>query len=305
VRAAGFDEFGPPEVLHTIEVEREAPGEGQVRISNRAAGVQRFDTMIRSGRGPAKKLVTSFPGIPGNEFAGVIDALGPGVETVAIGDEVIGWRVLGGYSETLLAQADQLSAKPATMPWEVAGGFNAAAQTASSCIESLELKYGETLLILGAAGTVGTVAAQVARYLGAIVVGTASERNHEYLWSIGVTPVAYGPREIEEIREMAPGGIDAVLDCAGEAALPTALELVADRSRIKTIGAMGRHEEFGLTPTTGERSADRLKSMIRLWEKGDLEIFLRDVYSLEDAAAAHAQVESGHGRGKSVILFGG
>jgi NADPH:quinone reductase-like Zn-dependent oxidoreductase len=298
-----YDEFGPPEVLHAIDVEPQEPGEGEVRITNRAAGVQRFDCMIRAGLGPAEQMVTEFPAIPGNEFAGVVDATGPGVENVKVGDEVIGWRLFGSTSETHIASAAQLAPKPKTMPWEVAGGFNAAAQTSSVCIESLEIKYGETLLILGAAGTVGTVAAQLARYLGAIVVGTASEENHEYLWSIGVTPVAYGPGDVDRIREMAPGGIDAALDCAGIDALPTALELVEDRSRIKSIASMGRDAEFGLTSIAGERNADRLKSMIRLWEKGDLEIFLRDVYSLENAAKAHAQVETGHGRGKSVIVF--
>ena len=88
MRAAGFDEFGPAEVLHTIEVEPAEPGPGEVRIANKAAGVQRFDTMIRAGRGPAEKMVTSFPAIPGNEFAGVVDAIGPDVENVALGDEV-------------------------------------------------------------------------------------------------------------------------------------------------------------------------------------------------------------------------
>ena len=86
------------------------------------------------------------------------------------------------------------------------------------------------------------------------------------------------------------------------AALPTALELVSDRARIKTIGAFGSEEANGLTPIEGERSAERLAGMIKLWEKGDLEIFLRDVYSLDQAAEAHAQVETGHGRGKSVLL---
>jgi NADPH:quinone reductase-like Zn-dependent oxidoreductase len=301
MRAAGFDEFGPAEVLHTIEVEPAEPGPDEVRIANKAAGVQRFDTVIRAGRGPASKFVTTFPAIPGNEFAGVVDAIGPDVENVSVGDEVIGWRLLGSYSETLIAPAAQLSAKPAAMDWEIAGGFNAAAQTSSVAIESLKVDQGDTLLILGAAGTVGTVAAQLARYFGAMVVGTAREEHHEYLWSIGVTPVAYGPGEVDRIREMAPGGVDAALDCVGTAALPTALELVSDRARIKTIGAFGSEEANGMTPIEGERNAERLAGMIKLWEKGDLEIFLRDVYPLDQAAAAHAQVETGHGRGKSVL----
>lgn len=303
MRAAGFDEFGPPEVLHTIEVDPQEPGPGEVRIANKAAGVQRFDTMIRSGGGPAEQMITQFPAIPGNEFAGVVDAIGTDVENVSVGDEVIGGRLLGSYSETLIAPADQLVPKPAAMSWEIAGGFNAAAQTSSVAIESLRIDQGDTLLILGAAGTVGTVAAQLARYFGAIVVGTAREEHHEYLWSIGVTPVAYGPGEVDRIREMAPGGVDAALDCVGTAALPTALELVSARARIKTIGAFGSEEANGMTPIEGERSAERLAGMVKLWEKGDLEIFLRDVYPLAQAAAAHAQVETGHGRGKSVILL--
>lgn len=305
MKAAAFDEFGPADVLHVVEIDPGEPGPGEVRITNKAAGVQRFDTMIRAGRGPANSMITSFPGIVGNEFAGVVDAIGPGVENVSVGDEVLGWRLLGCYSETLIAPADQLVQKPSAMDWEIAGGFNAAAQTSSVAIESLKIDQGETLLILGAAGTVGTVAAQLARYFGAMVVGTAREEHHEYLWSIGVAPVAYGPGEVDRIREMAPGGVDAALDCVGTAALPTALELVDDRARIKTIGAFGSEEENGMTPIEGDRSSERLAGMVKLWEKGDLEIFLRDVYPLAQAAAAHAQVETGHGRGKSVLLIGG
>jgi NADPH:quinone reductase-like Zn-dependent oxidoreductase len=303
VKAAGYDSFGPPEVLHTIEVEPAEPGEGEVRIGNRAAGVQQFDTMIRAGRGRAEQMVKSFPAIPGNEFAGVVDAVGPGVENVAVGDEVIGWRLLGSTTQTLIASADQVAPKPAAMPWEIAGGFNAAAQTGSICVEELGIETGDTLLILGAAGTVGTVAAQLARYRGAKVIGTAREENHEYLRGLGVTPVAYGDGEIERIRAAAPDGIDAALDCVGVAALPTAVELVSDRARIKTIGGFGSEADFGIAPLGGERSPARLTSVIKLWESGDLVIHLREVYKLDDAAKAHAQVESGHGRGKSVILL--
>jgi NADPH:quinone reductase-like Zn-dependent oxidoreductase len=305
MKAAAFDEFGPPSVLHTIDVEPAEPAAGEVSISNRAAGVQRFDTMIRAGLGPAEQMIKNFPAIVGNEFAGVVDALGPGVENVAVGDEVIGWRLLGSYAETLIVSADQLVPKPAAMSWEVAGGFNAAAQTSSACIEALKIKDGDTLLILGAAGTVGTVAGQLARYLGAMAVGTAREENHSYLLSLGISPVAYGPGDVDRIREMAPGGVDAVLDCAGAAALPTALELVEDHSRIATIGAFGVEEKYGLATIPKDRTADRLKRMVKLWESEDIDVRLRDVYALADAAAAHAQVETGHGRGKSVLLTQG
>ena len=161
MRAAAFNEPGPPEVLELMELPDPVPGPGEVRVRVKAAGVQPFDTGIRRGWAPPFVKIRS-PQIPGNELAGVVDALGPGVDLFEVGEEVLGYRVLESYAELVVVPADQLVLKPLSMPWEIAGGFNAGAQTGYGVVKSLAVKRGETMLVNGAAGGLGTVVTQLA-----------------------------------------------------------------------------------------------------------------------------------------------
>lgn len=301
MRAAGFYSFGSPEMLELIEIETPQAGAGEVRIRVKAAGVQPVDCAVRNGFSPPGVIIT-FPHVTGGEFAGVIDQVGEGVTSFAVGAEVLGFRLQFTYAEYVVVPVNQIVAKPDTMPWEVAGGLSGAAQTAHTAMEELRVGKGDTVLINGAAGGVGTVAVQVARARGATVIGTASEANQDYLRSLGAIPVIYGTGLIDRVRALAPNGVDAALDAAGEEGLRVAAELVKDKDRVGTIVAFQLTDELGVRWIRSNRSASRLAELVQLYSEGKLRIHIRNTYPLSQAAAAHREVETGHGRGK-VVLF--
>ncbi|WP_433463675.1 NADP-dependent oxidoreductase [Spirillospora sp. CA-128828] len=304
MRVSGFHEPGGPDVLRTIEVPAPEAGPGEVRVRVRTAGVQPYDLAIREGWSPPG-TPEGFPRVPGNEFAGVADQAGAGVTEVKAGDEVIGNCRLNAYAEYVVVPAGVLAAKPASMPWDVAGGFPAAVMTPHIALEEMRVGPGDTLLVHAAAGAVGTVAVQLARIAGATVIGTASEGNHDYLRSIGATPVAYGDGLEERVRALAPDGVDAALDGAGGHALDVSIDLVQDRNRIITLVDHGRAAELGVRTTPDKRSAARIAEAARFYDEGRLRVHVRGVFPLDRAADAHREVATGHGRGKVVLDVGG
>ncbi|PYC83792.1 alcohol dehydrogenase [Streptomyces tateyamensis] len=303
VQAVVFERYGGAEVLQLAELPEPVAGQGEVRVRVRAAGVNPIDCKIRrgefSGGQPAAGLRTL-----GNEFAGVVDAVGPGVTDFAVGDEVIGFASANAYTESLAVPADQLTAKPAALGWEPAGALSAVGQTAHNSLEELKVAAGETLLVHAAAGGVGTVAVQLAVQRGATVIGTASERNHAYLRSLGAVPVSYGPGLEERVRELAPGGVDAAFDCIGGEAIAVSVALVEERDRIGTIVDQQLAEQFGVRRLRGVRSAATLRMIAEQVADGRLVIPIAAAYPLAEAAAAHREVETGHVRGKVVLTVG-
>jgi NADPH:quinone reductase-like Zn-dependent oxidoreductase len=297
MKAAAFAEPGGPEVLGLMELPTPEAGPGQLRIRVKAAGVQPFDCAIRAGWTPPG-VPPELPRIPGNEFAGVVDQAGSGFP---VGAEVLGFGRLNAYAEFLVVPADQVVTKPAGMPWEVAGGFTAGAQTAHIALGELGLGKGETLLVHAAAGAVGTVAVQLAVDAEVTVIGTARAENHEYLRSLGAVPVEYGEGLADRVRALAPEGVDAALDGAGGDALQVSLELVADRSRILTLVEHEQAEGLGIRVTPATRSAARLAELVDRYEQGRLQIRVRRTYPLAQAADAHREVEARHGQGKVVL----
>ena len=175
-------------------------GPGQVRVRVRAAGVNPIDFKVRRGWTQGFIDVT-FPATPGLEVAGVVDEAGEGAE-FAVGDEVVGWSATGSYAEHAIVA--NVARKPEGLSWEQAVGLPVAGETAQRVLDDLQLKEGETLLLHGAAGAVGSIAAQLAKAAGVNVVGTASPANHDFLRSIGVIPVAYGEGLLDRVREAAP-----------------------------------------------------------------------------------------------------
>jgi NADPH:quinone reductase-like Zn-dependent oxidoreductase len=299
-RAAAFFEPGGPEVLRLIDVPEPHAGPGQVRIRVRAAGVQPFDVAVVAGE-IHRGADPSAPRIPGNEFAGVVDEVGAGVTGFAAGDEVLGFGTLDSYREHLVAGPDQITAKPAGMSWEVAGGFSAAAQTADIALTELGVGAGDTVLIHGAAGAVGTIAVQLCRLRGATVVGAARETQHDHLRSLGTIPIAYGDGFADRVRAVAPHGVDACLDGVGGAALDAAIALVPDRNRILTLVEHARAAELGIRVTPPARSAARLAALARLYSAGELTVHILAAYPLERAADAHRAYRAGNVRGKIVL----
>ncbi|MFF5860136.1 NADP-dependent oxidoreductase [Streptomyces sp. NPDC012751] len=303
MKAAAFRAFGGPEVLELMELPTPEPGPGEVRVRVKAAGAQPTDCAVRQGWNPPGFTIT-FPHITGGDFAGVVDALGEGVTGFAVGDEVLGYRTQLTYAEYVVAPVDQIVRKPAALPWEVAGCLSASGQTAHTAIEILRVAEGETVLINGAAGGVGTVAVQLAVARGAKVIATAREENHAYLRELGAVPVAYGEGLIDRVREAAPEGVDAALDTASADGLRVAAELVKDKDRVGTIFAFDVYRELGVRWIGSQRSAERLAELAGLVADGKLAIHIRKTLPLAQAAEAHRELETGHGRGKIVLLVG-
>ncbi|MFJ4869133.1 NADP-dependent oxidoreductase [Streptomyces sp. NPDC088757] len=301
MKAAAFHAFGGPEVLELMEVPVPEVGPGEVRVRVKAAGAQPTDCAVRSGWNPPGFTLT-FPHITGGDFAGVVDAVGEGVTGVAPGDEVLGYRTQLTYAEYVVAPADQIVAKPAELSWEVAGSLSASGQTAHTAIEVLGVSEGETVLVNGAAGGVGTIAVQLAVARGAKVIATGREENHAYLRELGAIPVTYGDGLIDRVREAAPEGVDAALDTASADGLRVAAELVKDKNRVGTIFAYEVYEELGVRWIGSQRSAQRLAELAGLVADGKLTVHVRKTFPLADAAEAHRELETGHGRGKIVLL---
>ncbi|WP_018504134.1 NADP-dependent oxidoreductase [Parafrankia discariae] len=313
MKAAAFARHGGPEVLELTDLATPVAGPGQVRVRVRFAGVQPIDCAVRAGRTPPG-MTLRLPTIPGNEFAGLVDQVGAepdgdggdggGAHGIAVGTEVLGFGRLGSYAEYVVVPADQVTAKPAGMPWEVAGGFSGGAQTAHIALGELGVGKDDTVLVHAAAGAVGTVAVQLAVRAGATVIGTAGAANHDYLRALGAIPVAYGDGLVERVQALAPQGVDAALDGVGGDALTASLALVADRGRILTLVEHGRAGELGIRVTPHLRSAARLAELADLQARGALRVHVRRVVPLADAAEAHRELETGHGRGKVVLAVG-
>ncbi|WP_326929347.1 NADP-dependent oxidoreductase [Amycolatopsis orientalis] len=304
MRAAAIDEFGPADRLTVHKLPTPVAGPGEVLVRVEFAGVQPTDAAIRDGWTPPGATI-EFPQILGNEFAGTIVRVGAGVTEFEAGQQVSGFRVLGCYAEYLAVPASQTVVKPEKVDWLTAGAVSASGQTAHTALERLGARPGETILIHGAAGGVGTMAVQLARHRGLRVIGTGSKQNQEYLRTLGAIPVVYGEGELDRLREAAPDGIDLAFDTAGHGNLRVAAELVADRGRIGTIVEPPLAVETGGLWLNSDRSARRLRELLDLCARGELRVTVRKEYPLDAAADAHRDVSAGHGRGKVVLRIGG
>ncbi|QDY80903.1 NADP-dependent oxidoreductase [Streptomyces qinzhouensis] len=294
-----FAEFGGPDVLEPAERELPEPGPGQVRLRIVAAGVNPVDYKIRSGA-LQNVFPTPLPSVPGVEAAGVVDATGPDVRHLAVGDEAFGFTDTGAYAEFALASI--AVPKPPELSFEEAAALTLAAETAQRTLDLLELSAGETVLIHGAAGGVGTAAAQLALARGARVIGTASPARHSALRALGVTPVAYGDGLVARVREAAPDGVDAVLDAAGKGVLPESIELRGGTTdRIVTI-ADPAAADYGIPySSSGRRDVDQLAAHAVLAAEGRLRIPVAEVFPLTDAGRAQYASEHGHAPGKLIL----
>ncbi|TDF94753.1 NADP-dependent oxidoreductase [Paenibacillus piri] len=303
MKAAAFASIGGPEVMRVMEFPEPQAGPGQVRIRVKAAGVQHYDCSVRSGWSPAGVTI-SLPQIPGNEFAGIVDQVGDGVTNVTLGSEVLGFTTLSCYAEYVTVSANQIVSKPESMSWAEAGGLTGNGQGAYIALKAIGIGPSDTLLIHGAAGSLGAFAVQLAKEWGAAtVIGTASEGNHDYVRSLGAIPVAYGEGLVELVRAIAPQGVDAAFDTAGADAVRASVELVKDRSRICTFAAHELIGELGLCVVRGERTAARLAELVELHTMGKLRIQIRQTFPLDQVEAAHREIETRHGRGKIVLTF--
>jgi NADPH:quinone reductase-like Zn-dependent oxidoreductase len=299
VRALVFDRFGPADVLHIAEVPEPVPGAGQVRVRVAAAAINPVDWKIRSGASAAFHDV-AFPAITGIDVAGVVDAVGDGVDAWQPGDEVFGAADSGAAAEYALLSNP--ARKPSKMTWTTAAALPSAAETGLRAVDLLGAQRGEVLVVNGAAGGVGLAASQFAIARGATVVGTASGANHNALRGLGIEPVSYGDGVVERIRALHPH-VDRALDAAGHGALPALLELVdGDPDRVITV-ADGSAAQLGIRFTTGaeRRYWEALPLAADLATSGRFTMPVARTFSLEQGADAHRASESGHVLGKLVF----
>ena len=300
-RAVHYSSFGGPEVLDVVEVEEPHPGAGEVRVAVRAAGLNAFDFKARSSASmmPLRPL----PRGQGFEFAGIVDEIGADVATFAIGDEVLGFTDFAAQADLVVVAANQLALKPGALDWATAAGIGLVGNTAMRSVDTVALSPGETVLVSAAAGGVGLIAGQLALLAGATVIGTASAANHDFLRGLGVIPVAYGPGLARRLTDVAPQGIDAVLDNAGEETVLAALELGISPARINTIVYYDGAAKYGIaTVGGGGKTAEQLSRLAELFASGALVLPIAATYPLADVRAAYEQLEGRHVLGKIVLL---
>jgi NADPH:quinone reductase-like Zn-dependent oxidoreductase len=298
-KAITFSAYGTPDVLRLSEVATPEPGPGQVRIRVRAASVNPLDLKIRSGL-MARAVPARFPVTPGLDAAGVVDAVGEGADA-AVGDEVLGSTVGGSYGEYALLE--QPVAKPEALSWEVAASLVTVGRTAVRVLGQLGVRAEQTLLVHGAAGSVGFVAVQLAVARGITVVGTAGEHDIERVTALGATAVRYGDGWAQRVQAAAPQGVDFVLDASGAGVLADSVALAGDSARVITIADMSA-AEHGVRFSAGgtEQAGESLPELARLTAQGRLTVPIWRTYPLAEAAQAHADLEAHRNHGKAVLL---
>jgi len=300
MRAARFASFGGPDVLSIDDIPIPEPGRGEIRVRVKAAAIQPFDRRIRIGQLPLPPG-TALPVTTGNEFSGLVDALGPDAAGFSPGDAVAGRRTFGAVADYVIVPAADIALKPEKLSFAEAATLSGTAQTADTAIESLGIGPADLLLIHGAAGGVGSFATQLAILQGAKVLGTGSQSNQAYIASLGATPLVYGDGLRDRILAAAPKGLTAILDCVGGPTLDLSLTLGVPLDRIATLGDMGRVKQLGIRSVEGARNGVRLARLLALAADGKLKANVRRTYPMEQIVEAHRELDAGHGQGKIVI----
>jgi NADPH:quinone reductase-like Zn-dependent oxidoreductase len=302
-RAVKFDKYGGLEVLQVVEVARPTPGPGKVLVRVRAAGINPGEAMIRKGM-LADRWPATFPSGQGSDLAGIVEEVGPGVANVAVGDEVIGFtNERSSQAEFVLVESGNLVPRPANVSWEQAGALFVAGTTAYAAVRSVGLSAGDTVVVSGAAGGVGSIAVQLARNAGARVIGLSSDANHKWLADHGVIPVTYGEGVEDRIRAATGGKVDSFIDAFGGGYVELALKLGVAPNRIDTIIDFSAAAEYGVR-TEGNHeaaNADVLAQLAGLMAAGRLEIPIARVYPLAEVRDAYRELEQRHTRGKIVL----
>lgn len=303
------NDFGGLDVFEMVEADVPAPGPGEVTIQVRAAGMNPTD--FKSVARGTDRSRLPFP--VGSEVAGVLSAIGPDTQIAsgggAVGDEVLGYRVSGGYASALTVPAKDVFAKPASLSFPEAANLLLVGATAAEMLDLVGASSGDTILLHGASGSVGTSVLQQARLAGVRVVGTASPSNFEVVRRFGGTPVAYGPGLVDRVREAAPDGVVAALDSVGtDEAIDVSLALVSDRNRIVSIAAFGRAAAEGYRVIAGampESAAfrDRVRQrLIDLAGRGDLVVPVTRTFPLSEAREALELLSRQHPGGKFALI---
>jgi NADPH:quinone reductase-like Zn-dependent oxidoreductase len=303
-RAVRFDKYGGIDVLHLVEVDRPVPGPEQVLVRVKAAGINPGEAAIREGVF-AKQWPAKFPSGQGSDLAGIVEEVGTAVKNVAVGDEVIGFtNNRSSQAELVVIEADHLIHRPAHVSWEQAGALFVAGTTAYAAVQAVSLKAADTVVVSGATGGVGSIAVQLARNIGAKVIGLAGAANHAWLSDHGVIPIGYGDGVAERIRAASGNKVDAFVDTFGGGYVELALELGVAPDRIDTIIDFSAAAKHGVK-TAGNSAAANAKvlaELASLIDAGRLKIPIAKVYPLADVREAYQDLARRHTRGKIVLV---
>ncbi|MFI1252808.1 NADP-dependent oxidoreductase [Streptomyces netropsis] len=304
MKAISYRAYGGPEVLEFGELPEPKAGPDSVLIKVRAAAVNPVDWKAQAGYLDGM-LQAVFPVVPGWDVSGVVVGLGADTPEFEIGDEVIGYvredfLSRGTFAEYVAAPVRTLARKPANLTFEQAAGIPLAGLTAYQALRATGTGEGDTVLVHAAAGGVGTMAVQLAKHLGARVIGTAGERNHDYLRSLGAEPVTYGDGLAGRVRALAPEGVDVVLDLVGGGTVHTSPEVTAPGARLISIADPDVAALGGRLLWVRPDTAD-LTALSHLAEQGVLTVEVAEVFPLEKTADAQRLSAEGHTRGKIVV----
>ncbi|MEO3872843.1 NADP-dependent oxidoreductase [Nonomuraea sp. B12E4] len=304
MKAIVLDQYGTADDLRLVDLPEPKVAPSEVLIRVKAAGVNPVDWKLAAGY--LDSIMNSgFPLIPGWDVAGVVERVGPDSPEFAVGDEVYGyvrkdWAQNGTYAELVSANVRMIARKPASLSWEQAAGVPLAGLTAYQSIKRVGVAEGDTVLIHAAAGGVGSFGVQIAVALGARVIGTASERNHDFLRSLGAEPVTYGEGLADRVRALAPDGVDAALDFVGGDAVEVSLSVVRRPQRVVSITTDAAEKHGGHYVWVRPDSAD-LATLTRLADEGKLTVHVDRALPLAEAAEAWRLNASGRTRGKIVL----
>lgn len=301
--AVRFKEYGGVDVLDVMQVDRPRPGAGDVLVRVKAAGINPGEAKIREGllhdRWPA-----TFPSGQGSDLAGIVEEIGEGVTGFAVGDAVIGFtNSRGSQAEYVVVRAVDLTHRPDGVSWEAAGSLFVAGTTAYAAVRAVSVGHGDTLVVSGAAGGVGSIVVQLAKNAGARVIGLAGEANHEWLANHGAIPIRYGDGVAERIKEVSGGHLDAFIDTHGGNYVELALHLGIRPDRIDTIVDFRAAGKYGVKDEGNAAAGNAvvLAKLATLVSEGRLEIPIARVYSLSEVRDAYRELERGHTRGKIVL----
>jgi NADPH:quinone reductase-like Zn-dependent oxidoreductase len=291
--------YGPPEVLKWTGVPLTEPGEGQVRIKVKAAGISPTDLALRAGY--LKGIPLPRHAVLGFEAAGTVDAVGPGVTGTSAGDGVTALLFsLGGYAE--YAVASIWTRKPDTVSWSDAAALPSSAEAAAGVLRQLNVVSGETLLLFGGGGSVGIIATQLAVAGGIKVISAVGEHDETLARELGATPVRYGAGLASRVRTL--GAVDAVFDAAGTGVLADAVALAGGPDRVITLSDPAA-ADFGVAlsePTPG-RAPGALEEAMALLAAGRLRLRAHKSMPMQQAAEAHRQLEGGTVRERIILTL--
>lgn len=300
-------EWGSHEGWRLAEYDVPAPGQGEITVRVHAAGMNPADRKHVAAPGPDSPVPLGY------EISGVVTAIGPDTEigsgAVGLDDEVLAFRIRGGYATEVTIPAEKAFHKPARLTHPEAANLLLVGATAAEMLSVVDAGRGQTILLHGASGAVGVSVLQQAALRGIRVIGTASEGRFSEVERFGGIPVTYGEGLAERVRAAAPDGIDAALDAVGtDEAVDVSQELVADRNRIVTIAAKQRADRDGIRWIAGSlpesaRLRDGIRAeLIELAGRGDLVVPIARTFPLAEAIEATTLLAEGHPGGKLALI---